>query len=195
MRLQYDKQKLYTSEAHCSNPGNVHIIEVTEQKTLTSPNFPAHYPMEIICTYTYSYTGGNVNIEFIYLNVEEEVNGECFDFIEIFNGRSTNSPLMTKVCGFTTPTESFTSSNSSLTIRFTSDSMGTKIGFLAYITPIAYSPTKIESQTSETVLQTLDKLKGPLIGSGVVFLCIIIATLCFFYFKTKNPVRPEQSKQ
>ncbi|XP_061193719.1 tolloid-like protein 1 [Saccostrea echinata] len=238
-------------ESNCSISGAVHNIALTEQMTLTSANFPASYPLNHNCTYTYTYTGGYVKLEFIYLRVEK-VNGVCYDFIEIFNGSSTSSPLIAKVCGDTIPTDTYTSSDTYLTIRFTSDDRENKKGFLAYVAPVDHKetsivmddtttefilptseesqtsilPTSEESQTSilptseqsqtsilptsehsqtlsttkptltttsDSVLQSLDKFKGPFIGGGVVLSLIIITILVFIL--SRNSTSQPKSKE
>ncbi|XP_061193972.1 cubilin-like [Saccostrea echinata] len=153
-------------ESNCSNSGAVHNIALTEQIRLTSPEFPATYPPNHNCTYTYIYTGGYVKLEFIYLRVEG-VNGACYDFIEIFNGSSTSSPLIAKVCGDTIPTETHTSSDTSLTIRFYSDYQENKKGFLAYVAPVADNKgTSVVMDTTTTELPTSEQSKTSILPTS-----------------------------
>ncbi|XP_061194019.1 cubilin-like isoform X19 [Saccostrea echinata] len=122
-------------ESNCSASGTFNV-NLASTLTLTSPQFPDKYPISRNCTYTYTYSNGNVQFEFIYMKVEL-YSGTCFDSVEIFNGSSTSSPLIAKVCGDTVPAQNiFTSSGTSLTIKFSSDGQETKTGFLARVTPV-----------------------------------------------------------
>ncbi|XP_061194009.1 cubilin-like isoform X9 [Saccostrea echinata] len=131
-------------ESNCSASGTFNV-NLASTLTLTSPQFPDKYPISRNCTYTYTYSNGNVQFEFIYMKVEL-YSGTCFDSVEIFNGSSTSSPLIAKVCGDTVPAQNiFTSSGTSLTIKFSSDGQETKTGFLARVTPVAYITTTINN--------------------------------------------------
>ncbi|XP_062598574.1 tolloid-like protein 2, partial [Saccostrea cucullata] len=122
-------------ESNCTATGTFNI-NLASSLTLTSPDFPANYPTSRNCTYTYTYSSGNVQFEFIYMKVELDT-GTCYDFVEIYNGPSTSSPVIAKVCGDTVPVQNtYASSGTSLTIKFSSDGQVTKKGFLARVTRI-----------------------------------------------------------
>ncbi|XP_061194026.1 cubilin-like isoform X2 [Saccostrea echinata] len=122
-------------ESNCTASGTFNV-NLAATLTLTSPQFPANYPLSRTCTYIYTYSNGNVQIEFIYMKLELD-SGTCFDSVEIFNGSSTSSPLIAKVCGDTVPAQNtYTSSDTSLTVKFSSDSQETRKGFLARVTPV-----------------------------------------------------------
>ncbi|XP_062606338.1 uncharacterized protein LOC134268154 [Saccostrea cucullata] len=143
-------------ESNCS-ASRTFNINLASSLTLTSPEFPNNYPVSRTCTYTYTYSSGNVQFEFIYLKVELD-SGRCFDFVEIYNGSSTSSPLIAQVCGDSVPAQNtYTSSGTSLTIKFSSDVQVTKKGFLARVTPIdqnAISSTATTGSSSIAYLTT-----------------------------------------
>ncbi|XP_061194015.1 cubilin-like isoform X15 [Saccostrea echinata] len=146
-------------ESNCSASGTFNV-NLASTLTLTSPQFPDKYPISRNCTYTYTYSNGNVQFEFIYMKVEL-YSGTCFDSVEIFNGSSTSSPLIAKVCGDTVPAQNiFTSSGTSLTIKFSSDGQETKTGFLARVTPVEPSTVNDSSTTTETSTQQQYETSG-----------------------------------
>ena len=52
-----------------------------------------------------------------------------------FQGSSTSSQVLKKVCG-TTFTDIITSTNTSMTIKFSSDGFSTNLGYKAIISPV-----------------------------------------------------------
>ncbi|XP_061193722.1 bone morphogenetic protein 1-like [Saccostrea echinata] len=125
-------------ESNCAVSGANNVVTLTTETPLTSPNFPAKYPLNFECTNTYTNPGGTVTVQLKYLDVEEDTSspGACFDSVEIFDGVSTSSSSIAKLCGTTAPTQPYTSTGESLTIKFSSDKAGTRIGFYADVAPV-----------------------------------------------------------
>ena len=84
--------------------------------TLTSPSYPNLYPNDADCTYIVSQQVGNyihisitnMDVEYttdyydhLYANYDyHQFDGNtCFDYLEIRNGNSHDSPLLGKYCG------------------------------------------------------------------------------------------------
>ncbi|XP_063800297.1 embryonic protein UVS.2-like isoform X2 [Pseudophryne corroboree] len=98
--------------------------------SLSSPNYPSNYPPSMDCTWVITAPSGfmvSLNMTDFSLEVQR---GCTYDYLLVFNGLQTTSPLIGKYCG-TSILPSFTSSGNSLLLQFHSDNfIGTK-GFLA----------------------------------------------------------------
>ncbi|XP_075714976.1 bone morphogenetic protein 1 [Rhinoderma darwinii] len=82
---------------------------------------------------------GNYGVELVFQSFELEEEQDCgYDYIEIYDGPSENSPRMGRYCGSGPPEEVY-SSGDSLTIRFHSDDSINKKGF-----HIRYTSTKFQ---------------------------------------------------
>ena len=75
----------------------------TARGLLTSPNHPEKYPNNADCIYSISTpVGTNISLTFYYLNIEHD--SSCsYDFLEIRDGNSEDSPLLGKFCGTAIP--------------------------------------------------------------------------------------------
>ena len=71
--------------------GNV----TTPHGILTSPSFPSNYQNDIECNYMISQQNGT----FINITFHDGFNISCGDYIEMWDGDSTDSTKMAKVCG------------------------------------------------------------------------------------------------
>ena len=79
--------------------------------------------------------GKSVVLEFVG-EFEIESHSSCsYDFIEIRNGTTSDSPILMKICGNTNPKIRATNGNS-IWIKFRSDSGGNKNGFGLKVTQI-----------------------------------------------------------
>ncbi|XP_069800553.1 bone morphogenetic protein 1 [Dendropsophus ebraccatus] len=82
---------------------------------------------------------GNYGVELVFQSFELEEEQDCgYDYIEIYDGPTENSPRMGRYCGSGPPEEVY-SSGDSLTIRFHSDDSINKKGF-----HIRYTSTKFQ---------------------------------------------------
>ncbi|XP_075931806.1 uncharacterized protein LOC142931665 [Anarhichas minor] len=93
-----------------------------------SPNYPNHYPPNSDCIWYITPSSGIVQLAFPILNIE--FHQTCaYDAIYVYDGYSTSSRLLGKVCG--TKSTTFNSTGTSLTVRFKSDGIVSLSGFRA----------------------------------------------------------------
>ncbi|XP_071062991.1 LOW QUALITY PROTEIN: cubilin [Pseudochaenichthys georgianus] len=87
---------------------------------LKSPGWPNVYPHNVDCTIILK-APQNSSISFFFNNLDLESHSQCqFDFLEIRNGSTAESPLIGRFCGNTLPNPVFPKSNE-LYLRFKSD--------------------------------------------------------------------------
>ncbi|XP_060790816.1 deleted in malignant brain tumors 1 protein-like [Neoarius graeffei] len=114
----------------------------TEQEgVFASPNYPNRYPHYAHCTWTIrSLENKFIALRFSYVNIESNP-GCSFDAVRVYDGPSTSSPLLGRLCG--SSSRSFGSSGNNLTIVFSSDGSVDGRGFVAnwYFTDYCYYTT------------------------------------------------------
>ncbi|XP_069131049.1 uncharacterized protein [Argopecten irradians] len=93
---------------------------------LYSPSYGA-YPNNMDCAWTISAAlhESNVQIEIEQMSLQTR-NGECIDYLQIFDGDTIDSKLLGRVCK---STDTFVSSSNNIHLRFYSDSSETDVGF------------------------------------------------------------------
>uniref|UniRef100_UPI00398EF8D3 scavenger receptor cysteine-rich domain-containing protein DMBT1-like isoform X2 n=1 Tax=Pristiophorus japonicus TaxID=55135 RepID=UPI00398EF8D3 len=97
--------------------------------SIISQGYPYSYPNNARCTW-YIRVDRNQRIKLKFTDIDLEVTSNCsFDYIAIYDGPSTNSILLSKICHGSN--QIFTSSSNSMTIFFSSDSSITRRGFTA----------------------------------------------------------------
>ncbi|XP_072333728.1 scavenger receptor cysteine-rich domain-containing protein DMBT1-like [Scyliorhinus torazame] len=98
--------------------------------SFTSPNYPERYPNNAECIWYIQVANGKR----ITLNLDDfqlEVSLRCTnDYVAIYDGSSTSSPMVAKFCSGSNHT--LTSSSNTMTIYFRSDHLKTSAGFTAY---------------------------------------------------------------
>ncbi|KAK9400800.1 CUZD1: CUB and zona pellucida-like domain-containing protein 1 [Crotalus adamanteus] len=124
--------------------------------TFTSPNYPKKHPPFTYCVWhieTEPYTKINLIFKEIFIEIDEKCR---YDFIAIYDGPRSDSPLIKKVCGRLTPT--FTSSSNAMTIVMSTDYANSYRGFSARYTTIPISqPNTSLSCSSDNMIITLSK--------------------------------------
>ncbi|XP_071816698.1 uncharacterized protein [Apostichopus japonicus] len=93
-----------------------------------SPNHPGKYPSDVNCEWliTTEYTN---HITLLFSTFELEESPGChYDYLEIYDGRNANSPLIGKYCGMNQPGP-LTSSSQSIFMKFISDMTIERLGF------------------------------------------------------------------
>ena len=71
----------------------------TQNGFFTSPSFPDKYTNNEDCVYTISQPNGtSIRIMFMSMDMEMSWN-QCYDYLEIRDGRYGYSPLLGKLCG------------------------------------------------------------------------------------------------
>ncbi|KAG8135529.1 hypothetical protein E2320_008562 [Naja naja] len=122
--------------------------------TFNSPNYPKKHPPFTYCVWhieTEPYTQINLIFKDILLEMDEYCR---FDFLAIFDGPTSNSPLIKKVCGHSTPT--FKSSSNAMTIVMSTDYANSYRGFSAHYTTTPTSqPNTSLSCSSDRMTITL----------------------------------------
>ncbi|XP_037084279.1 tolloid-like protein 2 [Pollicipes pollicipes] len=97
---------------------------------LESPNYPEYYRPSKDCIWKITVEEGH-KIAFEFTAFEVENHDNCFyDYVEVRNGPTDDSPLIGKYCGYQLP-EPLTSSSNNLWVRFVSDGSVEKPGFSA----------------------------------------------------------------
>ena len=96
----------YSAE-ECDDPycGSVCHEYSDSNGTITSPNFPKLYPHDAECIYTISQSNSTyINLTIIQFDIEEvDSDLVCFDYLEIRDGGSWDSPLIGEFCGGAIP--------------------------------------------------------------------------------------------
>ncbi|GFT29649.1 dorsal-ventral patterning tolloid-like protein 1, partial [Nephila pilipes] len=97
---------------------------------LSSPYYPDSYPAHAQCLYDIRLEPGYlVNVSFHFMEIEEHTDCQ-YDFLEIRDGDSEDSPLIGKLCGSSTP-ENIISSYNFLWMKFETDGSVQNRGFYA----------------------------------------------------------------
>ena len=99
---------------------------------LTSPNYPARYPINIECVWVLNVPAGDT-IEFTFADLDIESASGCrYDYVELRDGGTVGSNSLGKFCGATVPTpRRYVSSGNQLVVKIRSDASVTGRGFTA----------------------------------------------------------------
>ncbi|NWW48254.1 CUZD1 protein, partial [Pedionomus torquatus] len=157
--------------------------------TFTSPNYPIRYPEMTYCVW-HIQTEKNSKINLQFRDFFLELDKNCqFDFTAVYDGLTTNTSLLGKVCGRSQPR--FESSSNEMTVVLFTDYANSYKGFSAQYTSIPL-PGPVEPDTfltcssdsmtialsksylaslgyNETHLQLIDPSCSPVITDSVVF--------------------------
>ncbi|KAM4576821.1 bone morphogenetic protein 1a isoform 1-T1 [Odontesthes bonariensis] len=97
---------------------------------IQSPNYPDDYRPNKVCIWKISVTQG-YHVGLTFQSFEIERHDSCaYDYLEVRDGMSENSPLLGRFCGYDKPDDIKTSSNH-LWMKFVSDGSVNKAGFAA----------------------------------------------------------------
>ncbi|KAM4579034.1 bone morphogenetic protein 1a isoform 1-T1 [Fundulus diaphanus] len=97
---------------------------------IQSPNYPDDYRPNKVCIWKISVTQG-FHVGLTFQSFEIERHDSCaYDYLEVRDGLSENSPLLGRFCGYDKPDDIKTSSNH-LWMKFVSDGSVNKAGFAA----------------------------------------------------------------
>ena len=106
---------------------------------IQSPNYPGCYPNNKVCTWLIETNGYNyIELNIHQLNLEYGGSNCPNDYLEIRDGNTLSSPLITKMCGSLGYTYLY-SSGRFLLVRFVSDGYLQMNGFLADCYGVIYS--------------------------------------------------------
>ncbi|XP_075011498.1 CUB and zona pellucida-like domain-containing protein 1 [Calonectris borealis] len=112
--------------------------------TFTSPNYPVPYPEFTYCVWHIE-TAKNSKINLQFQDFFLELDQNCqFDFTAVYDGPTTNTGLIGKVCGRAQPT--FESSSNVMTVVLSTDYANSYRGFSAQYTSVPL-PGPVEPNT------------------------------------------------
>ena len=101
---------------------------------INSPRYPRRYQPNRNCTWIIHVDNGlqiKLNFSAFQLEPQSEVNGLCYDYLEIRNGKRSDSPLIGKFCG-NGPLPDIISHSNYLFLRFISDPSMQNRGFKVF---------------------------------------------------------------
>lgn len=120
---------LHENQRDCKEGGCKYAITSPEGQVI-SPNYPDFYPSRKDCVWHFSTTPGH-RPKLIFQMFELEQHHECaYDFIEIYDGESTDATTLGKFCGSKLPHPIVATSNQMFMV-FKSDSSVQRRGFHA----------------------------------------------------------------
>ncbi|XP_050435751.1 cubilin [Adelges cooleyi] len=130
IRFRSDQSKNYkgfqlnytTTPPNCGG-----VINFETHGTLSSPGSPGKYPPNRNCYWTLN-GPPDKRIQFQFFSFRLEKQRKCYDYLEIRDGISMNSPVIDKLCNTTVPPPILTSS-SHAHLHFHTDSTGQDYGF------------------------------------------------------------------
>ncbi|RXM28822.1 Ovochymase-2 [Acipenser ruthenus] len=131
-----DKTVLHMETSECLNTTDeVHfasgcqdVILLQTAGEVQSPSYPNNYPNDVSCQWRIIAPKDKIiKVEFKDFDISTD-GGNCSDFIAVYNGMSQDKNLKVKFCGDTKPCTLW-SSGTALTVEFTSDAVGTALGF------------------------------------------------------------------
>lgn len=139
----------------CNQTVDTKTMSLENPYSLTSPLFPNNYPNDRTCTYTFTTPNDADKIQFnlVYMDVEL-FNGNCVDFVKLYDGDSTNSTVLQTFCGISSSVQSIESSGPSLTVQFSSDNEGRFGGFYADVLPFREETTTTTKDTTASEVTT-----------------------------------------
>ncbi|KAM4718445.1 cubilin [Anableps anableps] len=111
--------------------GSIMLTDNDPPGYITSPNYPQNYPQNIDCNWVITVPDGEaVRIDFEGDFYIEPTSNCSFDYLELRDGSSLNSDLISRLCGNTRPSSQH-SKGSSMLLRFRTDGSVTHRGFKA----------------------------------------------------------------
>ncbi|KAL9973602.1 hypothetical protein ACROYT_G020078 [Oculina patagonica] len=145
--------------------------------TLQSPQEPGYYPPGSSCDWLITVPDGNIiKLSFDRFYLEPTFGSTCTaDYVEVFDGRNSNSKSKGRFCGDIIPGD-IHSSNRYMWVRFRSDTKFDFNGFKATYT--AEAQDKLSSTSSSALIV------GIVVGV-IVFIAIICSIVCFIKHKKK----------
>ena len=97
-----------------------------------SPGYPDFYPNNVVCTWLIEAPPGfYIQLHIYHFNLEYEGNHCPWDYLEIYDGQTMSSSLITKACGSLGSFDLYISGRF-LFVRFHSDGIISRSGFSAW---------------------------------------------------------------
>ncbi|KAK9890452.1 hypothetical protein WA026_010538 [Henosepilachna vigintioctopunctata] len=131
----------FMSDASFSGKGFVANVQFVRSKcggkmtaisgTITTPNYPRNFDSGDICEWLII-TDENHVIDFEFVDMDLISATNCvLNYVKIYDGSNTESPLLARVCDGTAPNITYTSTSNEMLIIFNSTSRITSLGFKA----------------------------------------------------------------
>ena len=112
----------------CKQSHNVVTVSGT---IITTPNYPENYDNDHDCEITIRFAATQkVSIVFEDFHVEANLGRSCrYDFLAIYDGETTRSPIIEKECGKIRPGKTIQSTGNAMTLHFHTDQSESRTGF------------------------------------------------------------------
>ena len=121
-----------------------------EDGVFTSPNYPKSYPINVQCVWTIvTVPGDTIELKFNDFHLENSGTACGYDFVDIRDGSSLDSPLIGKFCS-SKIIGPISSTGNSLFIRLKSDGTVSEKGFRASWKRVSHSTSSTRASTSST---------------------------------------------
>lgn len=120
--------KLHENGLDCVEGGCKYEITDSDPQPITSPNYPLRYNPDQMCTWRFTTVPGHrIHLRINAFDLENHQ--ECaFDYVDFFNGDSSDSFTMGRFCGTSIPTDMFGASNA-MVMEFSTDMTVQRSGF------------------------------------------------------------------
>ncbi|XP_021357124.1 cubilin-like [Mizuhopecten yessoensis] len=111
--------------------GTLYLTDGVTSGYFTSPNYPNVYPHNVDCTWVITAPSSHsLQLDFVDNFYIEDHNQCRFDYIEVRDGGTINSPVLSHLCGSTTPS-TVRSTGNVMFVRFRTDASVARAGFRA----------------------------------------------------------------
>ncbi|CAL4063003.1 unnamed protein product [Meganyctiphanes norvegica] len=125
---------LHDNQHDCKEGGCKHEITAPTGE-IFSPNYPDYYPSRKDCVWQFTTTPGH-RIKLVFDEFEMEPHQECtYDHIMLYDGTTSESPILGRYCGAKVP-HPIVASNNQMFMVFKSDSSVQRKGFRARHTTV-----------------------------------------------------------
>ncbi|KAK7091371.1 cubilin-like [Littorina saxatilis] len=129
-------------------PSMASLMAGEEAKILTSPNYPNNYPNNVDCKWLIKSDHSAIKLTLLFLSIAQE-GAQCigYDFLVVYDGWHTSSPILVDRCGNGFIKSVFISTSNHMLVHFKSDGQNTAHGFqLQYqnITDHTSSPCDVQ---------------------------------------------------
>ncbi|XP_046553794.1 deleted in malignant brain tumors 1 protein-like [Haliotis rubra] len=114
--------KYFEADGSCGGQ----LSAVSYDQYMTSPGYPQNYQNNMDCIWTLTTDMSDIKIDVLDSDIESASSCD-YDYVEVYDGSSTNSDVIGKFCGTQEPT--YVSSGTTVTIKFHSDNSNTEKGF------------------------------------------------------------------
>ncbi|XP_054719322.1 cubilin-like [Uloborus diversus] len=97
--------------------------------SIVSPNYPQAYPSNAVCEWLIRVNHGSV-ITIAFVDIDIETHPKCrFDYVQIFDGETTNAVSLVRMCNHQSNPGAITSSGNTLLVVFRTDASTSAGGF------------------------------------------------------------------